>query len=124
MRRGARPRLEYWIAAAALTLVVACVPVSDTPPLPPLDPSATFAAHRVHGGLAIDRLEGVAPGRLEADVGKFVLREGDAPVAALWLTAPATVVARAGPTSAAPACRRSRGRGRPTSTRAGRTGPR
>ena len=101
MRDGATRRREYAIVHV-LALAVACGPVFDSSPLPPLDPSANFAAHRVHGGLAIDRLERASSGFLEGrDFGMFVLRAGDALVAAMWLTAPATVVARAGSTSAA-----------------------
>src|SRR5438046_10366125 len=91
----------------ALGLVLACAvargPRPETVRLPPVDPSATFVAHSVHGGLAVDRLGDGASGRLEAPTfGMFVLRRLDTPVAALWLTGPSAVVARAGTTPTAP----------------------
>jgi hypothetical protein len=80
-----------------LVCAVACGPLPETVRLPSVDPSATFVAHSVHGGLAIDRLGDGASGRLEARAfGMFVLRRLDTPVAALWLTGPSAVVARAG----------------------------
>jgi len=86
-----------------LACAVACGPRPETVRLPPVDPSATFVAHSVHGGLAIDRLDDGASGRLEARAfGRFVLRRLDTPVAALRITGPAAVVARAGASATDP----------------------
>ena len=88
--------------ALLLAGAAACGPRDDAVRLPPPDPGATFVAHGVHGGLAIDRL-GTTSGRLEASTfGRFVLRTQGSPAAVLRLTAPATVVARAGTSATAP----------------------
>jgi hypothetical protein len=97
MREHARSLIVAVVAFAA-----ACGPTTEAVRLPPLDPSATFAAHAVHGGFAVDRLAGAAARIDSRAFGMFVLRANDAAVAALWLTAPATVVARAGTSSGSP----------------------
>ncbi len=90
----AAPRL----LACLVVLAAACTPLEEPARLPDIDPAATFVAHSVHGGLAIDRL-GTTSGRLEARTfGRFVLRADGAPIADLRVTGPATVVARAGTT--------------------------
>jgi hypothetical protein len=101
------PLLDSVTMRHALGLVLACAtacgPRLETVRLPPVDPTATFVAHSVHGGLAIDRLGDGASGRLEArSFGMFILRRLDTPVAALWLTGPSAVVARAATSATAP----------------------
>ena len=67
----------------------------DTHPLPPFDPAATFVAHSVHGGLAIDRIAGGTTGRVQGrDAGLFVVTTGDTPIAVVRVTSLATVVGR------------------------------
>jgi hypothetical protein len=75
-------------------LAVGCVRY-DTLPLPPFDPAATFVAHSVHGGLAIDRIPGGTTGRIQGrDAGLFVVTSGDTPIAVVRITTLATVVGR------------------------------
>jgi hypothetical protein len=78
-------------AAVALLLVlgVGCL---LRPPTVSVDPAATFAAHREHGGLAVDRLEHGRTGRLEQPSWfrrrgepSFVLDSDGQTLAALWL---------------------------------------
>jgi hypothetical protein len=68
---------------------------------PPASGDLTFAAHEVHGGLAIDRMQGgkavvaTAPGWLRMPGSPtLVLRDGNKEEGALWLKAPAEVVVR------------------------------
>jgi hypothetical protein len=56
--RGAR-------AIVLAILLGACTP-RIAPPPPGIEPGTTFAAHRVHGGYAIDRLENGRNGMIEA----------------------------------------------------------
>ena len=73
------------------------------------DAPATFAAHDVHGGLAIDRMQGGEPG-VATSPGwlslpgepALTVPDGKGGKAALWMTAPSTVVVRTGPSSTAP----------------------
>ena len=53
-----------YIGLLVAALAVGCVRY-DTQPLPPFDPAATFVAHSVHGGLAIDRIPGGTTGRIQ-----------------------------------------------------------
>ena len=79
---------------AAIVLVAGCVRY-DTQLVPPIDPAATFAAHSVHGGLTIDRIQGATSGRIVGgSFGRFVAYADDAPIAVLRVTDLATVVAR------------------------------
>jgi hypothetical protein len=83
-----------WPVVAAAAFAAGCLRY-DTQPLPPFDPAATFVAHSVHGGLAIDRIPGAAGGRIEErSFGLFVAYAGDTPIAALRVPSLATVVAR------------------------------
>jgi hypothetical protein len=83
-----------YIGFLVATLVVGCVRY-DTHPQPPFDPAATFVAHSVHGGLAIDRIPGGTTGRIEGrDAGLFVVTSGDTPIAVVRITSLATVVGR------------------------------
>jgi hypothetical protein len=94
-----------------VVLVAACAlhsqPVS-------VDPGATFAAHREHGGIAIDRLERGKSGRLEPPSwfrwgGKpsFLLESDGQTLAALWL-AGSDVTVRSAPADTAAAIGRVR----------------
>ena len=91
-----------------MSAVVACV--SPEPPLATsyIDGDATFVAHSVHGGIAIDRAAGPPMTRIVARGFRgidptYVVRnaEGGA-LAALWVVGPAAVIARAGMSDAAP----------------------
>jgi hypothetical protein len=102
-----RPRRAWRVTAAAASLAVGCVRYE--PPLATslIDPEATFLAHSVHGGLAIDRFDGVPMTRIDARgrggaAPTFVVRRDDAALAGLWLRDPAFVVVRAGLTLGAP----------------------
>jgi len=73
-----------------------------TPPPAPIDPQANFAAHQISGGFVIDRSPLgnaglVVPPRWFrwGDSPTFVVRADSAVVGALWLDAPADIVARA-----------------------------
>jgi hypothetical protein len=95
--------VRAFAAAIAIVAAAACVPRTEAPSVAPLDPDATFAAHAVHGGLAIDRFAGDRTGRIDARgfgwfMTTFVVRVDGATVATVWLVAPATVTAE----SAAP----------------------
>ena len=60
-----------------------------------MDPAATFAAHAVHGGLTIDRIQGATSGRIDrGSFGRCVAYADDVPIAVLRVTGLATVVAR------------------------------
>jgi hypothetical protein len=73
-----------------------------------VDSGATFVAHRVHGGYAIDRLNDGSTGTIRsvARFGSpgptFEVRRDDGVHAALWLVASATVRARRSTSPAAP----------------------
>lgn len=73
-----------------------------------IDAGATFVAHRVHGGYAIDRADDGGTGairsvaRLGSSGPTFEVRRDDGMHAALWLVAPATVRARRSTSPAAP----------------------
>src|SRR5262245_57666151 len=91
------------VVALAL-LLGACARTIE--PLPPgtLEPGTTFAAHRVHGGYAIDRFEDGRGGMIEAtgwarwSAGPAFLVQADGyTVAALGLHSTATVGVRAAP---------------------------
>jgi hypothetical protein len=102
-----RRSIEKASIVVAACLVVACL--REEPPLASrwTDGEATFVAHGVHGGLAIDRFAGMSATRIDARgrAGRaptFVVRRDDAAVAGLWLTDPAAVVAREGLSDADP----------------------
>ena len=79
---------------AAIVLAAGCVRY-DTQPLPPFDPAATFVAHSVNGGLAIDRIAGGPKGSVQGrDAGLFVVTAGDTPIAVIRITSIATIVGR------------------------------
>src|SRR5262245_54295506 len=65
-----------------------------------LNPEATFAAHQVHAGFVLDRLQRDAPGVVEqaninwTGIAKFRVRTGEGTAGDLWLTAPASVTVR------------------------------
>src|SRR5689334_15072665 len=88
------------VATMACCAALAAACVRDVPlPDGVADPDASFVAHAVHGGLVVDRGDGVT--RIEArgivERGPtFVVRDGDAALAGLWLRPTAFVVARAG----------------------------
>ncbi len=91
---------------AAIVLAAGCVRY-DTQAIPPIDPAATFAAHAVHGGLTIDRIEGASGGAMSGRVvggsfGRFVAYADDRAIALLRVTGLATVVARTSNDAAAP----------------------
>ena len=87
------------ISAAVVSLLVGgCVPTAQRLPA---DPDVTFAAHRVHGGLMIDKMRGGEAGflgpaswlRLPGEPA-YVLTMGTGRGEALWLLGPADVVVR------------------------------
>lgn len=90
------------LAAGAAAAGGAAEPATDGPP--------TFAAHDVHGGLAVDQMKGgepatvTAPGWLRMPgQPEFVVPDGNGrEAAALWITAPSTVVVRKGSSTNAP----------------------
>ena len=65
-----------------------------------LNPEATFAAHQVHAGFVLDRLQRDASGVVEqaninwTGIAKFRVRTAEGTVGDLWLTAPASVTVR------------------------------
>jgi hypothetical protein len=70
---------------------------------PAVSATPTFAAHEVHGGIAVDQMEGGEPGVAKAPSlirlpGRpaLVVKDGDGKEAGLWVTAPSTVVVRKG----------------------------
>src|SRR5215813_14161132 len=95
-------RRHSWMVVAVV-LIAACLRREIV--RPELDTDATFGAHSIHGGLAIDRLEGGSTGMIEARGGgwgappRFVVRAGDRTIGAVWLLATARTVAGPGATS-------------------------
>jgi hypothetical protein len=94
-------------AGIAPFLVFAAVSAGRAEPAMSAPP--TFAAHEIHGGLAIDRMDGGKSGVATAPAwirlpGKpdFVVKDGKGEEAALWITAPSTVVVRKGASNDAP----------------------
>src|SRR5438876_2614912 len=84
-----------------LTLLIGCGPV--VLPASELDPGATFAAHQVHNGFRIDRLQGGGTGVVESarwinwpGSPQFRVRAEEAPLGDRWLIAPAHVEVREG----------------------------
>src|SRR2546428_13188998 len=84
-----------------LALLIGCSPV--VLPASELDPGATFAAHQVHNGFRIDRLQGGGTGVVESarwinwpGSPQFRVRAEEAPLGDLWLIAPAHVEVREG----------------------------
>jgi hypothetical protein len=76
---------------------------------PAVSEAPTFAAHDVHGGLVVDRMEGHEPAVATAPSWlrmpgqpTLVVKDGDKEEAALWLTAPAEVVVRKAASTSAP----------------------
>ncbi len=84
--------------------------MTPTAPAPPdLDPGANFAAHQVSGGLSIDRWPSGGTGTVRPagwirarNDPHFVVRVNEVSVLALWLEAPADVVARGTASDSAP----------------------
>jgi len=98
-------------AVIVLVLPAGCV---LRPPSVSVDPGATFAAHREHGAIAIDRLERGRSGRLEPPSWfrwgakpSFLLESDGQTLAALWL-AGSDVTVRSAPTDDAAAIGRVR----------------
>jgi hypothetical protein len=96
------------VVAGAMCAAVACL--RSEPPLAAsyVDADATFVAHTMHGGIAIDRAAGPPMTRIVARGFRgldptYVVRnaEGGA-LAGLWVIGPAAVVARASLSNAAP----------------------
>jgi hypothetical protein len=96
-----------WCAAALVVCAtfVACggpvVPPTPDKEAAALNPQATFAAHQVHAGFVLDRVQGNATGVVERagvidwnGIPEFRLRTGAGNVGHLWLTAPASVTLR------------------------------
>jgi hypothetical protein len=82
-----------------VVIAAACARRVEPPPAHAIDADATFVAHRIHGGYAIDRPgtgagEIRAVGRLGSSGPAFAVRDAGAVRATLWLVAPATVSAR------------------------------
>jgi hypothetical protein len=97
------------IAIVALALATACTTPVPQPAAAPDDPDAGFVAHETRAGVVIDRMAGGEPAVVVTknpwpwgDAPTFVLREGGAVAAGLWLTSPATVIVRAGADPGAP----------------------
>ena len=87
------------VLACVAVLAAACARPIERPSPSAIDDAATFVAHRVHGGFAIDRLDaGTGEIRSVARLGStgptFEVRGDDGSRAALWVAAPATVTAR------------------------------
>jgi len=106
------PRAARRLLGALLFIVVTGCTLHPQPVS--VDAGATFAAHREHGGIAIDRLEHGRSGRLEPPSffrwgGKptFLLESEGQTLAALWL-AGSDVTVRSAPTETAPAIGRVR----------------
>jgi hypothetical protein len=97
-----------WSIGAVAILVAACAPRTERLSPASVDAGATFVAHRVHGGYAIDRLDDGGTGairsvaRLGSAGPTFEVRRDDGVHAALWLGASATVTARRGTSPAGP----------------------
>jgi hypothetical protein len=96
-------------SATVFVTALVCSCARSEPPLRAswIDDEATFVAHAVHGGLAIDRSTAARMTRVEARgrggrAPTFVVRADRAAVAGLWLASPASLVARARLTDAAP----------------------
>lgn len=92
-----------------LLLATASGCMTPTPPPAPLDPGANFAAHQISGGFVIDRAPAGGTGLVLpahwlrwGDDPTFVVRVDDEVVGALWLEAPADVVARVSASGRAP----------------------
>lgn len=98
-----------WRSSCAAALVVCAACIAGGPVAPPtpgkdasaLNPQATFAAHQVHAGFVLDRVQGNATGVVEpaniiawTGIPKFRVRTGASTVGDLWLTAPASVTVR------------------------------
>ena len=91
--------------ALLATICVACggprIPSPDARAASELNPQATFAAHQVHAGFVLDRLQPDATGIVEQAnvinwdlVPEFRVRTGAGDLGDLWLTAPASVTVR------------------------------
>jgi hypothetical protein len=99
-----RWRSRYVAALAVCAACITCGPV--VPPTPDreaaaLNPQATFAAHQVHAGFVLDRVQGDATGVVERagiidwnGIPEFRVRTGSGNLGHLWLTAPASVTLR------------------------------
>jgi hypothetical protein len=93
---------HHWSLVALLTACVACgAGISGEHPraASELDPRATFAAHQVHAGFVLDRLQPDATGVVEQAhvinwVPEFRVRTAGSDVGHLRLTAPASVTVR------------------------------
>ena len=84
---------------AILALLLGCAPVGFV--APELRPGVTFAAHQIHNGFAIDRLQGEGTGVVESahwinwpGGPQFRVRAGEALLGDLWLIGPAHVEVR------------------------------
>jgi hypothetical protein len=100
-----RMRCGGLLALALVTVLGGLPPAFADPAVSELP---TFAAHDVHGGLVVDRMEGQGPAVATAPSWlrmpgqpMLVVKDGDKEVAALWLTAPAEVVVRKGASTSA-----------------------
>jgi hypothetical protein len=75
---------------------------------PAVSATPTFAAHDVHGGLAVDQMNGGEPAVATASwfrfpgTPTFVVKDGKGEEEALWVTGPSTVVVRKGTSGRAP----------------------
>src|SRR5262245_66665128 len=90
-----------------LALLVVCRPSRPIP----VDSGVNFAAHAEHGRIVLDRLPSGSSGDVRApgwlrwpgsSAPTFIVTEKAGTVAALWLTAPATVEVRAAASRTAP----------------------
>ena len=98
-----------WRSSWAAALVVCAACMTRGPVVPPtpdkeasaLSPLATFAAHQVHAGFVLDRIQGNATGVVEPahvidwnGIPEFRVRTLTGNAGHLWLTAPASVTLR------------------------------
>jgi hypothetical protein len=93
------PRFLWLALVSGCAAVWGCAPVQI--PATEVDRDATFAAHRVHDGFLIDRLQDggsgvIEPAQLLNWQGEFRVRSQDATLGDLRITAPASVEVREG----------------------------
>jgi hypothetical protein len=102
-------RFDILRSSAGIAPVLVFMAVAVGHAEPALSATPTFAAHEVHGGLAIDHMDGgmtavaTAPAWIRLP-GKpdFVVKDGKGEEAALWITAPSSVVVRKGASTDSP----------------------
>jgi hypothetical protein len=108
MMHSSRPHNGFIRPSAGLVPLFLLAAVTVGHAQPAVSATPTFAAHEVHGGLAVDQVDGGEPAvatapsffRLPGEP-SLVVKDGNGEEA-LWVTAPSTVVVRKGSSTSAP----------------------